>query len=174
MINKEVIELTLQDLENLYNSAMTNDADQKILIFYSKLATLELCGWIEESLDDIVLRYADTKLTQEKNTEDFKKIVKDNFGFDYNKNFRKMLMSLIGLISIEKLESNLQERDFLDLKSQLGSLKTIRNSFAHTHINPHINQIEVTRTYYAPSITKRTFQKVYRLLTVIETELGRL
>lgn len=44
MVDKTNIEKTLQDLENLYNETMTssNPDSQRILVYYTKLALLEL------------------------------------------------------------------------------------------------------------------------------------
>lgn len=53
MVDKINIEKTLEDLENLYKETMTspNPDSHRILVCYTKLALLELCGWIEETQD---------------------------------------------------------------------------------------------------------------------------
>ena len=67
-------------------------------LLFSKLATLELCGWIEVSMDDIVLRHSRRTLREPVNRAFCeKRIVKPIYGFDYDIHFRKMLMGLIGL-----------------------------------------------------------------------------
>ncbi|PZV28151.1 MAG: endoribonuclease [Snowella sp.] len=170
MIEKDDIEQTLQELENIYDLAIERGDSQKILVFYSKLAILELCGWIEESLDIIILDYAENKLKNRNNQKYIEDLVKRNYGFDYENNFRKMLIQMIGLIFVEKLEHNLEERGSIitQFKSELGSLKNTRNSAAHTHIS------EILPIYDAPSITKRNFQRIYQLLIDIEAELKTL
>ncbi len=165
MIAKSYIKSTLEELEELYNSA----SSQKKAIYFSKLAVLELCGWIEEIFDDIIIRHGnrnlkllDNKLyTQEK-------IVNPNYGFDYKKNIRPMFISLIGLIQMEKLEKELEKTGkILLLKTYLGSLKVIRNKAAHTHLKG------VTRTYNAPSQTLGDFQRICTILEIIDSELRK-
>jgi hypothetical protein len=50
MIIKGYIENTLKELDRLYNKHTSLKKD----IYYSKLAVIELCGWIEETCDAIV------------------------------------------------------------------------------------------------------------------------
>jgi len=59
MITKSYLFKTLNWLDQLYNDPT---ADNQKTSSYSKLALIELCGWIEETMDDIVLRCA--KLTK--------------------------------------------------------------------------------------------------------------
>ena len=58
MIAKSYITNSLNELDKLYNKA----ASQKKAIYFSKLALIELCGWIEETLDDIIQKHANRKL----------------------------------------------------------------------------------------------------------------
>ena len=54
MITKSYLLKTLNWLDQLYNDPTADDKK----IFYSKLALIELCGWIEETMDDDVLNDA--------------------------------------------------------------------------------------------------------------------
>ena len=97
-------------------------------MFYSKLAILELCGWIEESMDDIAKSNANRYLKEKRNVDFIDdSIIKLTHGFDYNNNFRIMLMQLVGIINIEKLEYKLDSTKFHIMKSTLGSLKDCRD-----------------------------------------------
>ncbi|RLA52351.1 MAG: hypothetical protein DRR42_07810 [Gammaproteobacteria bacterium] len=61
MIVKTHISKTLSALDKRYTNS-----DSEGSIFFAKLAVLEYCGWIEESLDDVVHRAVKGKLkTQE-------------------------------------------------------------------------------------------------------------
>jgi hypothetical protein len=82
-------------------------------------------------------------------------LVKKNFGFDYENNFRRMLIGVIGLVSFERMEQAVNQAKKDQLKSVLGSLKTVRNDQAHTHIRG------VTTTINAPSWTIAQFSPVY-------------
>jgi hypothetical protein len=165
MIAKSYIKSTLKELDRLYNDSTS----QKKAIYYSKLAVLELCGWIEESLDDILLRHGNRNLIKPENKLFCKdKIIKGNYGFQYNDNIRPMLLKLLGLINLEKTEIELEKTAQITLlKTNLGNLKLVRNEAAHTYLKG------VTRTYNAPSRTIADFNRIYNLLKNLDEELRK-
>ena len=92
MITKSYILANLNALDKHYR----NTSSPKDSLFYSKLALLELCGWIEESMDDVILKCGSRKLKVGSNKNYVEKmIVKRTHGFDYEVNFRFMLIRLI-------------------------------------------------------------------------------
>jgi RiboL-PSP-HEPN len=164
MISKSYLLKTLNGLDKLYNSSRNDD--QKIL--YSKLALIELCGWIEETMDDIILRCAKRCLKSPDSQKFVKdKIIKPNYNFQYE-DFRKMLMTVIGLAQLEKIEKKLEKTGKISaLKGDLGNLKNSRNQAAHTYTKGTL------RTYDAPSKIKNDFTKIYVLLKELDEELIR-
>jgi hypothetical protein len=125
-------------------------------MFFSKLAILELCGWIEESMDDIIMRCADRNIKETKNIDHVKsQIVAPTYGFEYHRHFRRMLIQLIGLVNVERIERTVDPIKRDRLKSTLSSLKKVRDPEAHTHIKG------VTPVINAPSVTIVQFQPVY-------------
>lgn len=162
MISRGSILVNLKILDRKYRNATT----LKESLFYSKLAVLELCGWIEESMDDVVLRCARRNL---KNQVNFKyvrnDIVKRTSGFDYEYHFRRMLIQLLGIINVERIEKNVDQRKRLELTATLGVLKTVRDAEAHTHIKG------VTRQINAPSVTLGQFTSLYDGLVEFEAIL---
>jgi hypothetical protein len=60
-ISKHIF-VTLNHLDTLYNESSSQNKDIEPT-YYSKLAVLEYCGWIEESLDLIVKRSFTDKIT---------------------------------------------------------------------------------------------------------------
>ncbi len=165
MIAKSYIESTLRELDKLYNQA----SSQKKAIYFSKLAVIELCGWIEETVDEIVHKHASRKLKLSSNKTYFEqKIINNNYGFQYIQNIRPMLINLIGLIGIEKLETELEKTAQITLlKNNLGNLKVSRNEAAHTHLKG------ITRTYNAPSRTIGDFNRIYTVLEKLDVELRK-
>lgn len=166
MIARNYILTNLRELEKLYR----NSTKTKETTYYSKLALLELCGWIEESMDDIIIKHANRKLsgTSSNPNKNYvkRKVIDKNNGFVYKDNFRPMLMKLIGIIELEKLEKPMKVSGKLSiLSSTLARLKTARNDAAHTHIKG------LTRNYDAPSITIRNFEDVYKCLLIIDAKL---
>ena len=166
MDTKDSIKELLEEIKVLYEK--TNLQSHKI--FYSKLALLELCGWIEETIDKITLNYAKPKLKSEKNIEFLEKdIVKKTYGFDYNLNFRQMLVKIIGIINVEKLEKKLVEIAVFEiLVAQLGSLSSLRNTAAHT------TSTGTMRTYEAPSTMIKYLDSLYPIFEKFEVELNKL
>ena len=75
MIARSYILTNLKTLDRKYNRA-TSTRDS---LFYSKLAILELCGWIEESMDDIVLRCACRHLTDRGGPRNLDSVISGSF-----------------------------------------------------------------------------------------------
>jgi hypothetical protein len=165
MISKSYILDNLVTMEKLYNKSK----GAKKGLFYSKLAILELCGWIEESMDDIIQRCSIRKLKIADNRKYIKnEVIKRTFGFEYNNNFRNMLIKLIGIINVERLEKKLDPIKFQLLVSNLNTLKEIRNSEAHTHLKG------ITKRLDAPSVTKNRFSYLFEGLKDIDSKLRNL
>jgi len=163
MINKTEIQSNLTQLDNLYKRAKTLKKGS----FYSKLAILELCGWIEESMDDVVGCCATRHLKEPDNLKLVKRTIKSTHSFEYDSNFKEMLASVIGIINVEKLERNLDQKKFQQMRAALHSLKERRDPQAHTHL------VGTTSTLDAPSFTYGRFLDVYPGLKDIETCLRK-
>ncbi len=161
MINKSFIQRNLLILDKKYKNASL----QQDCLFFSKLAILELCGWIEESIDLMVTDLASKKIKNSSNLKIINQAIKRNYGFDYDKHFRNLLIQLIGLINFEKLESKMDSSKLQLLISSLETLTQIRNSLAHTHIKGVTTQIN------SPSITLSQFSNVYNGLKEAEKAL---
>lgn len=164
MVSKSYILSNLKELDVLYNQART----QKKKLYYSKLAMLELCGWIEESMDDIVKKCAGRVLKVEKNKKYVADIIKKTSGFGYDEHFRKMLISVVGLILMEKIEKRVDLSKYDPFIAALNNLKSARNREAHTHLKG------VTRSVDSPSLTRRNFEYVYEGLKEFEIKLKEL
>lgn len=165
MVDKSSILRNLSIISRLFDKT----SNPKEALFYSKLAILELCGWIEESMDDVVKNCGNRKLRNSHNIVFLEKdIIKKVHGFDYNNNFRKMLMQVIGLIMLETIESRVDQTKLQHMQAALNALKSQRDPVAHTHIKG------VTIRIDAPSVTKQRFMDVYEGLKSFEHELKRL
>lgn len=164
MVNKRGILQTINNLEVLYNN---NTGQQQT--YYSKLALLELCGWIEQTMDTIVENCANRKLTETSNINYVQKsIIGRTYGFLYGDHFRQMLMKVIGLIKLEILEAKINSNGDLDrLISILEALKIRRNEAAHTTITG------VTPQYDAPSLIKAKLNQIYPILREINKKMPR-
>jgi hypothetical protein len=162
MISKTYIQSNLTKLEKMYNkSSSTQDS-----LFFSKLAIIEMCGWIEISMDDIINRLAKRILRDISNLKYIEKdVIKRNYGFAYDDHFKKMLISLLGIYGVEKLESKVNPLFFTPMVATLKNLKTIRDQEAHIYIKG------TTRSIDAPSITRSKFSSIFNGLKDIDEVL---
>ncbi|HEX9744183.1 MAG TPA: HEPN domain-containing protein [bacterium] len=162
MIVRSYIKKNLEELDKLYS----HETNTKRLKFHSKLALLELCGWIEESMDDIVERCIIRKIKDSNMRNELRKeIVEKTYGFEWKKHFQKMLGNVIGAINIEKLDRKMDSAKIETLKGKLETLKKLRNRYAHTHIGG------TTLHYDAPSKILRDFQEIYEGLKELDNAL---
>jgi len=148
----------------MFNLARANRARQ----FLSKLAALELCGWIEETFDKIFLTYGTSRLVTRDCLDEFASSVERTYGFDYKKNLKPLFVKIMGLKGFEKLETNFGPADIATLKSLLGTLKTIRDSHAHTHTKGVIPNV------VSPSVIIGNLNSLHPFLLKLEREVKRI
>jgi hypothetical protein len=161
MLPKQPIKDLLDELKTLYDS--TSDSNHKV--YYSKLALIELCGWIELCIDEILETYIDLKLNLPVNIALAKtNYIKQTYGFEYDRNLRPLLIKIIGLINVENIEEILEfdSGTFTLLKAQLNNLVSLRNQAAHTTI------VGVTHTYQAPNAILTNLNNIHVHLTKLE------
>ena len=160
MVIKKHILNTIGKLDALYNSSASTQAT-----YYSKLAIIELCGWIEYSMDEIAQHFANRKIRSIIYRDIFNGFKNKTYGFDYKSNFRKMLYQTIGLHNMESIELKLERTGQITLlTNELQTLKTLRDHAAHTYIG-------ATTTYQAPSVTKAQLLRIYPILKEISKEI---
>ncbi len=166
MVIKKHIYITLKSLDRKYQGTLFS-SNVNEPVYYCKLATLEYCGWIELTFDDIINRALKNQLR----SRDFKKILEKEIigrtnGFQYDRHFRPMLISAVGLKRAESIELELKRsNDFNTLESELSSMKEFRNRAAHTWIQ------NTTRTFPAPSDLLRRFDLIYPILRQIYSKV---
>jgi len=161
MVEVQGITNTINELDGLYNTHPEQAA------YFSKLALLELCGWIEQSMDKIILDCSNAKLGNAQNKKHVEDIIVDKtYGFHYKEHFRLMLMKVIGLVLLEQIETRIEANGDLGiLASQLGSLKVNRDKVAHTTITG------ITFSYEAPSKMKQYLKRISDILIRFDNEL---
>ena len=163
MIRKGQIQKTIVWINRAYGRSRT----QMEALYLSKLAILEVCGWTEESMDDIVRYLANRHLSESANLTFVEtKVIERTYSFDYQR-FRSMLLQVMGIINVERLERNLGGPGLDEMKAALTMLKTNRDEHAHKHVDG-------TMRIDAPSVTQRRFQAVYYGLKGIESYIRRM
>lgn len=104
-------------------------------IFYSKLALMEYCGWIECSIDLIMMRVTEADYTAVISSTG-KSFLKSINNFSYKDHFIKILVQVLGMANAEKLVEYFKESgelDALEAKLDNTELKKNRNIAAHTY-----------------------------------------
>jgi hypothetical protein len=162
MIAKTYISSNLRRLNTLYRRAKTPHE----ALFHSKLATLELCGWIETSMDDIVIRAANRILENPADLLYYKSnTVKRVYGFKYEQHFRPLVTHLIGLKGINEVERIANPVIFNPMVGALSTLKPVRDKHAHGYIKGTTLRID------APSTIITKFKIIYEGLLEFDSLL---
>ena len=146
---KEQIEKTLEWLDERYKKleeryddpdssdtcTASTDVELKEARFYSKLAILELSGWVEDSIDALLQDLADKKPLANETRKRFNSAVKSTRGFGYENHFLELLHKVIGIIDTGEVEENINNKaagTLENFKSTLNTLYASRNRLAHT------------------------------------------
>lgn len=129
MLTTTDLRLRLADIEAAYMA----EQDVVKALLLAKLAALEVGGWTEECIDKIVTDFLDARNPRCKG----KVLDRLNsvYGFQYSKEFRSMMVELVGVIGFEHIEGKLPivcQR----LESALSELKRSRDKCAHTYTKP--------------------------------------
>ena len=160
------IETRLETLETLYNQSMIQ-VDDELPILYSKIAIIELGGWIEETRDYFANKLF-SKLFYSSDNTDLKKVIGTVSGFDYvyfrNNVFRK----LIGEHGTSEIEHMLDTSTHDIFKANLGTLWKQRNACAHRSVEGTTLKIQ------APSSTIAQFKHIKDGLIQIDNAIDML
>lgn len=99
--------------------------------FLIRMALLEVCGWIEESLDIIYSLNPNNQSLD--NFPVMQKHIAHLYSFDYDSVFKTISLS-IGVYNAYILESKIKTKhfkEFTKFKGALNNLKKYRNEYAH-------------------------------------------
>ncbi len=162
MIDYISIANTLSKLDKEYSSCK----DIQMSILYSKLAVLELCGWIETSIDDMLYNYIDEHIIDNSCKDKIKQIIKRNNGFNYETNLFNLFCSVLGINNLENILYALTDSEFQYLKSITYIYSQDRNKAAHTD-TPN----GTTRRYNSPSNVLHDYGLLKPTLEHIEREV---
>lgn len=168
MIARVYVERELKKLDRLYSQA-SSGPDPYLPKLYSKLAVLELCGWTEEYMDNLIARHTKRKRLKEAHNIDFveKEIIKKNWGFSYDYHFRRMLIQTISIIELERLEKKLNQTLKASLEAALTKLHPERDTHAHV-------TVRTAKTFTAPSVCIALFKDIQNGLFEYEKRLKKL
>ena len=168
MICGEKIENILEWLDECYETSSISEIEKAKS--YSKLAILELSGWVEESMYDLILDIADKELGSSNAKKRVKKTISNINGFTYDTHFSEMLLKGIGIVNKEIVEKNVRdrnERKFMKFRIALKELYNRRNHLAHTFRKGR-------QEYFAgPSVAKNYYDDIFPILEAFEKEISK-
>jgi hypothetical protein len=160
------IEDSLRVLDVWYNEPSVGN-ERTILL--SKLAILELCGWIEEAFDELIREVDRSTINDNKWVLD--NVITRTNGFSYIKHFRPMLVQLIGEVLTRRVEAEMEQNHNGDLdrmKGLLSTLWTTRCKLAHANVAANvISQVK----FDAPSLSLGQYLTLNRILGSLETSI---
>lgn len=165
MIDFITISSTLTQLDGVYSG--TTDANLQLL--YSKLAVLELSGWIEVSFDTLCQDYVSRKIVYPSNQRKIMELVKKHYGYSYDTNVYPMMCSVLGINNWENILDSFPPAPLNQLISILGLYKGLRDPAAHTN-----TVTGVTPTFRAPSSVLVDFAQIKPGFQYLETSIGLL
>jgi hypothetical protein len=161
-----MVDLTLRQIDVWYNEPSQGSDRPKLL---SKLAILELCGWLEGEFDRLIIAAQETRLDDNIWVND--NILGRTSGFTYQDHFRPMLCRLVGEVYARRVEEQMNA-DYpgeLDrLKSILGTLWKQRCDFAHADVAANIAAQQV---FSAPSWSINQHRIVKKLIDHLELSM---
>jgi hypothetical protein len=142
-----VVAATLAELDTWYNAAGLSIDRTNLL---SKLATIELCGWLEGEFDRLIRIVAIGRVSDAAWIES--QVIEYTFGFRYDKHWRTMLCKVVGEVFAQRVEAAMEVAhpgDLQQLRTLLGQLWKNRCSFAHADLTA--NRAAML-TFNAPSL----------------------
>lgn len=161
-----LIEDSLRTLVAWYDEPSRGNDRPKLL---SKLALLELCGWIEETFDDLIRGIDSATINDNKWVSEC--VIKKTNGFTYTSHLRPMLVNLLGEILTRRVEDEMElnhNGDLDRMKSLLGTLWEKRCNLAHADVGANVaSQVK----FDAPSWTINQYRILKKLTSSLETSI---
>ena len=161
--------VSIQNTLNRLDAEYCSTTDVQLPILYSKLAVLELCGWIETNIDNILFEYVNSHIIDIDCKNGIETIINRNYGFHYANNLFPLFCSVLGINNLENILDKLSSTDFQNLKSITGTYTQERNKAAHTD-----TPIGTTRTYRSPSSVLHDYNLIKPAFQTIETQIQKL
>lgn len=169
MIDSKLLMKNLDWLEYQFQS-YSSDKNEKFsrgVVFFSRYSVLEVCGWLEMTTDDILLKIYKTKIGEEMSEAKAKLYIHDVFGLS-NNSFEKIFSNVVGFVSLRKLEISSMKADYDFLKSFVSQIFIKRNEFAHTY-----SDCENVPIYKTPGNLKVDVKRAEKILLKMEKKFSK-
>lgn len=121
---------------NVYQNHFNAAQNIRELLLPSKAALLDVCGWLEEAMDSVVIDCAARcNLSPARLSSIQRSYIKRTSGFHYEVHFEKMLVAVVGFKILEQAEAQIGVTTLTPFTSAISSLVPLRNHYAHTHLD---------------------------------------
>lgn len=142
----------LHKLDRRYTKSQTRDPTLSIV--YSKAAILEVCGWLEETFDEIAHNCVRQRLRTLERRKFLDDKIKATHGFEYKTKARPLIAHAIGVVRLLEIEKELESSaSLIVLTTACSNLNKLRQDAAHTTLSGR------KMTYPAPSVAIQEFEK---------------
>lgn len=169
MINSEILIENLNWLEQQYQSCSKNkekDFDREVVL-YARYAVLEVCGWLEMTVDNMLCNIYKKKIGIEISNSKKELYIDSVWGLS-NNSFEKIFSNIVGYINLKKLQEGVMRSDYDFLSSFVSGIFERRNEFAHTYLCDGNEPI-----YKTPANLKKDIGRVELIFKKIEESLSK-
>lgn len=177
-MSREIIHNKIQSnlaiLEARFDESMSSTQLRRgaiLAAMFSKLAILEVCGWLEQTIDSILYYYVNMTVSDRQIREVIKKQVIDSvYGFKYATDLKPLMMKILGAKNFYCIEFRLKKKGFDQiLFNCIENLNRQRNVAAHTYWTGSAQQ-----RFNAPSATRQVFNQMLPIVLEIDMCVKRL
>lgn len=160
MLEDAIFRSNLEKLCQYYSESQDSHESPQLALMISKLAVLELCGWIEEWVHDLARSCVLARSDDAAAIEIMDNAIKNTHGIHYQQHVQPLLSVAIGASRLTAIERKLSENGKFDLlRSELGTVQKVRNLLAHTYTHD-----QTTRRIDAPITTMQRFKRMLSVL----------
>ena len=153
MLNCHTVKTNLYFCQDLFNKEQ-NPVKKQFLL---NMALLEICGWIEEALDNIYLNRPNDMI---------KKHIKGIYSFEYAK-IQTVLAFCIGVHRLQELEKHTEvsyTAEYVEFKNTINILHKYRNLSAHKNAEATSNTIGFSNLFQYFYIIRKSLIYIERLV----------
>jgi hypothetical protein len=168
MIDNKILLENLDWLEKQYQVCSKNKGQHfsREIILYPRYAVLEVCGWLEMTVDDMLCDIYKKKIGENISNGKRTLYIDSVWGLS-NESFEKIFSNIVGYINLKKLQDGEIKGDYDFLISFVGDIFKKRNEFAHTYLN---NENEAI--YKSPKKLREDIERVGEILNKMEEKLS--
>jgi hypothetical protein len=145
--------------------------DEQKALLYARMACAEATGWLQITMDQIIINSAHYKNIQHK--EKLDEMIKFNSNFDY-KAFKSMLLGLLGYRGCELLEGTIDSFELDNLKSDLGRMADQRNDVSHVDSGHAQYGLRGPNHIDDPATTKQRLTQISNILNKLSSLIDKV